>query len=114
MLRAWKGWRTIRGYAEGGKEEKERESIMLTPPPLLPTESADVLLTVPAAWDAAGCAIMREAAIKAGLVRSSQGGDKNWRDRLVFSFFLFFFLFSLGDTFATHTMPIHKYAHNPR
>lgn len=46
------------------------------------TEAADVLLTVPAAWDAAGCAIMREAAIKAGLVQSSRGGDKNWRDRL--------------------------------
>lgn len=41
-----------------------------------------MLLTVPAAWDAAGCAIMREAAIKAGLVQSSRGGDKNWRDRL--------------------------------
>ena len=25
---------------------------------------------------------MREAAIKAGLVQSSRGGDKNWRDRL--------------------------------
>ncbi|KAK4702662.1 hypothetical protein P7C70_g3563, partial [Phenoliferia sp. Uapishka_3] len=45
-------------------------------------EAADVLLTVPAAWDAAGCALMREAAIKAGLVQSSRGGDKNWRERL--------------------------------
>ncbi|KAI5477442.1 protein of heat shock protein Hsp70 family [Pseudohyphozyma bogoriensis] len=45
-------------------------------------EAADVLLTVPAAWDAAGCAIMRQAALKAGLVQSSRGGDKNWRDRL--------------------------------
>lgn len=41
-----------------------------------------MLLTVPAAWDAAGCDIMREAAIKAGLVQSSRGGVKNWRDRL--------------------------------
>lgn len=40
------------------------------------------MLTVPAAWDAAGCALMREAAIRAGLVQSSRGGDKNWRDRL--------------------------------
>ncbi|KAK4692622.1 hypothetical protein P7C70_g9089, partial [Phenoliferia sp. Uapishka_3] len=45
-------------------------------------DSADVLLTVPAAWDAAGCALMREAAIRANLVQSSRGGDKNWRDRL--------------------------------
>ncbi|ORY76553.1 hypothetical protein BCR35DRAFT_120949 [Leucosporidium creatinivorum] len=45
-------------------------------------DSADVLLTVPAAWDAAGCSLMREAAIRAGLVQSSRGGDKNWRDRL--------------------------------
>lgn len=48
----------------------------------LRTDSADVLLTVPAAWDAAGCSLMREAAIRAGLVQSSRGGDKNWRDRL--------------------------------
>ncbi|GAA5822338.1 hypothetical protein JCM10212_005680 [Sporobolomyces blumeae] len=45
-------------------------------------ESADVILTVPAAWDAAGCSIMRDAAIKAGMVQSARGGDKNWRDRL--------------------------------
>lgn len=45
-------------------------------------DAADVLLTVPAAWDAAGCSLMREAAIRAGLVQSSRGGDKNWRDRL--------------------------------
>ncbi|EKM76218.1 hypothetical protein AGABI1DRAFT_45220 [Agaricus bisporus var. burnettii JB137-S8] len=44
--------------------------------------SADVLLTVPAAWDAKGCDMMREAAITAGLVRSSHAGDKNWKDRL--------------------------------
>ncbi|KAJ3572787.1 hypothetical protein NP233_g2855 [Leucocoprinus birnbaumii] len=44
--------------------------------------SADVLLTVPAAWDAKGCDMMREAAIAAGLVQSSRAGDRNWRDRL--------------------------------
>ncbi|KAG5638936.1 hypothetical protein H0H81_008436 [Sphagnurus paluster] len=44
--------------------------------------SADVWLTVPAAWDAKGCDIMREAAIAAGLVQSSRAGDYNWRDRL--------------------------------
>ncbi|KAF8890667.1 hypothetical protein BD779DRAFT_1438377 [Infundibulicybe gibba] len=44
--------------------------------------SADVWLTVPAAWDAKGCGMMREAAIAAGLVQSSRAGDRNWRDRL--------------------------------
>ncbi|KAL1757052.1 hypothetical protein FB107DRAFT_260277 [Schizophyllum commune] len=44
--------------------------------------SADVWLTVPAAWDASGCNIMREAAIQAGLVASARAGDKDWRDRL--------------------------------
>jgi hypothetical protein len=46
------------------------------------SDSADVWLTVPAAWDAKGCDIMREAAITAGLVQSSRAGDRNWRDRL--------------------------------
>ncbi|THH09897.1 hypothetical protein EW146_g8542 [Bondarzewia mesenterica] len=45
-------------------------------------DSADVWLTVPAAWDAKGCELMREAAIAAGLVHSSRAGDSNWRDRL--------------------------------
>ncbi|SGY56999.1 BQ5605_C006g04207 [Microbotryum silenes-dioicae] len=45
-------------------------------------DSAEVLLTVPAAWDAAGCNLMREAAIRAHLVQSSRGGDIHWRDRL--------------------------------
>ncbi|KII84108.1 hypothetical protein PLICRDRAFT_168186 [Plicaturopsis crispa FD-325 SS-3] len=44
--------------------------------------SADVWLTVPAAWDARGCDMMREAAITAGLVQSYRAGDVNWRDRL--------------------------------
>ncbi|KAK7676061.1 hypothetical protein QCA50_020985 [Cerrena zonata] len=45
-------------------------------------DSADVWLTVPAAWDARGCQIMRDAAIAAGLVQSARAGDVNWRDRL--------------------------------
>ncbi|KAG8732129.1 hypothetical protein FRC10_001198 [Ceratobasidium sp. 414] len=48
-------------------------------------DAADVWLTVPAAWDAKGCDIMREAAIQAGLVQNAsatKGTDKNWRDRL--------------------------------
>ncbi|KDR79932.1 hypothetical protein GALMADRAFT_153665 [Galerina marginata CBS 339.88] len=44
--------------------------------------TADVWLTVPAAWDAKGCDIMREAAITAGLVARSRAGDNNWRERL--------------------------------
>ncbi|KAF9006946.1 hypothetical protein BDQ17DRAFT_1423037 [Cyathus striatus] len=44
--------------------------------------SADVWLTVPAAWDAKGCSMMRDAAIAAGLVQSVRAGDSNWRDRL--------------------------------
>ncbi|GAA5914368.1 Hsp70 family protein [Sporobolomyces salmoneus] len=45
-------------------------------------DAANVILTVPAAWDATACSLMREAAIRAGLVQSSRGGDFNWRDRL--------------------------------
>ncbi|GAA5990623.1 hypothetical protein JCM11641_007059 [Rhodosporidiobolus odoratus] len=44
--------------------------------------AADVLLTVPAAWDAAACSLMRESALRGGLVQSSRGGDVDWRDRL--------------------------------
>ncbi|KAL0952735.1 hypothetical protein HGRIS_006966 [Hohenbuehelia grisea] len=44
--------------------------------------SADVWLTVPAAWDAKGCDIMREAAIAAGLVANAGAADRNWRERL--------------------------------
>ncbi|KAG9217771.1 hypothetical protein CCMSSC00406_0003540 [Pleurotus cornucopiae] len=44
--------------------------------------SADVWLTVPAAWDAKGCDLMREAAISAGLVQSARAGDREWRERL--------------------------------
>ncbi|KAF8272697.1 hypothetical protein EI94DRAFT_1769673 [Lactarius quietus] len=45
-------------------------------------DSADVWLTVPAAWDARGCDLMREAAITAGLVHSVGARDRDWRDRL--------------------------------
>jgi len=44
--------------------------------------AADVWLTVPAAWDAMGCQMMRDAAIDAQLVQSSRAGDRDWRDRL--------------------------------
>jgi len=40
-------------------------------------DSADVWLTVPAAWDAKGCEIMREGAISAGLVAQFSAADKN-------------------------------------
>ncbi|KAJ7621724.1 actin-like ATPase domain-containing protein, partial [Mycena polygramma] len=43
---------------------------------------ADVWVTVPAAWDERGCALMREAAIAADLVRPAYPGDVVWRDRL--------------------------------
>ena len=39
-------------------------------------------MTVPAAWDAMGCQMMRDAAINAQLVQSSRAGDRDWRDRL--------------------------------
>ena len=45
-------------------------------------DSADVWLTVPAAWDAKGCEIMREAAIAARLVDQYSVQDVNWEDRL--------------------------------
>jgi len=45
-------------------------------------DTADVWLTVPAAWDAMGCQMMRDAAIAAGLVRSARAGDHEWRERL--------------------------------
>ncbi|KAI0052499.1 actin-like ATPase domain-containing protein [Auriscalpium vulgare] len=45
-------------------------------------DSADVWLTVPAAWDAKGGDLMRDAALHGGLVRSAHAGDVNWRNRL--------------------------------
>ncbi|KIM65535.1 hypothetical protein SCLCIDRAFT_1212271 [Scleroderma citrinum Foug A] len=44
--------------------------------------TADVILTCPAAWDAKGSDMMRAAAIEAGLVQSAHARDVNWRDRL--------------------------------
>jgi len=57
-------------------------------------DAADVWLTVPAAWDAKGCDIMREAAIQAGLVQASRAGDIHWRDRLHIITFVSSFFFS--------------------
>ena len=45
-------------------------------------DSADVWLTVPAAWDAKGCELMREAAISAGLVQQFAAHDRDWESRL--------------------------------
>jgi molecular chaperone DnaK (HSP70) len=45
-------------------------------------DSAEVWLTVPAAWDAKGCDIMRASAIAAGLVQSARPDDIHWKDRL--------------------------------
>ena len=59
------------------------------------TDSADVWLTVPAAWDTNCCSIMRSAAITAGLVQVATAGDINWRDRLHIITLVIFFLISL-------------------
>lgn len=45
-------------------------------------DAANVWLTVPAAWDAKGCEMMREAAIAAGLVQNTRHDDLLWKDRL--------------------------------
>jgi hypothetical protein len=45
-------------------------------------DAAAVWLTVPAAWDARGCELMREAALSAGLVASARAGEVGWRERL--------------------------------
>ncbi|EJD43571.1 hypothetical protein AURDEDRAFT_66345 [Auricularia subglabra TFB-10046 SS5] len=63
--------------------EYAREQITRDISSVADLDSAEVWLTVPAAWDAQGCSIMREAAIQAGLVRSAHAGDRDrWRDRL--------------------------------
>ena len=46
------------------------------------SDSAEMSLVVPAAWDQRGCDIMRTAAIRAGLVKSVNAGDIAWRNRL--------------------------------
>ncbi|KAF9505410.1 hypothetical protein BS47DRAFT_1374308 [Hydnum rufescens UP504] len=43
---------------------------------------ANVYLTVPSSWDARKCLILREAAIKAGLVAQITSQDTSWMDRL--------------------------------
>ncbi|KAJ7802663.1 hypothetical protein B0H14DRAFT_3779901, partial [Mycena olivaceomarginata] len=45
-------------------------------------DTADLWVTVPATWDLRGCALMRDAAIAAGVVQSAHPGDVAWRDRL--------------------------------
>ncbi|KAJ6542699.1 hypothetical protein B0H19DRAFT_957504 [Mycena capillaripes] len=62
--------------------EYAREQITRDIGAIADLNSADVWVTVPAAWDARGCAMMREAAIAAGLVQSAYPGDIAWRDRL--------------------------------
>ncbi|KAJ7778510.1 actin-like ATPase domain-containing protein [Mycena metata] len=62
--------------------EYGREQITRDIAAIADLNSADVWVTVPAAWDARGCALMREAAIAAGLVQSAYPGDVHWRDRL--------------------------------
>ncbi|KAJ7777521.1 actin-like ATPase domain-containing protein [Mycena maculata] len=62
--------------------EYAREQITRDIGAIADLNSADVWVTVPAAWDARGCALMRDAAIAAGLVQSSYAGDTAWRDRL--------------------------------
>lgn len=46
------------------------------------SDSADVWVTVPAAWDTQGCSLMHDASIAAGLVQSAYPGDVHWPDRL--------------------------------
>ncbi|KAK4702478.1 hypothetical protein P7C70_g3743, partial [Phenoliferia sp. Uapishka_3] len=43
---------------------------------------ATVVLTVPSSWTAAGCQVMRDAALKVGMVRSTGTTDRDWRSRL--------------------------------
>ncbi|KAJ7145829.1 hypothetical protein C8R44DRAFT_972814 [Mycena epipterygia] len=62
--------------------EYAREQITRDIGAIADLNSADVWVTVPAAWDARGCALMREAGIAAGLVQSAHAGDIAWRDRL--------------------------------
>ncbi|KAF7297155.1 FAD-binding PCMH-type domain-containing protein [Mycena indigotica] len=59
--------------------------------------SADVWLTVPAAWDARGYAMMRAAAIAAGLVQSAYPGDTTWRDPFINSALPKIFLFVMRE-----------------
>ncbi|OCB85968.1 actin-like ATPase domain-containing protein [Sanghuangporus baumii] len=62
--------------------EYAKEEITRTIGAVADLDSADVWLTVPAAWDAKGCELMREAALSAGLVQQFSATDRNWEDRL--------------------------------
>ncbi|KAJ6526569.1 hypothetical protein DFH09DRAFT_936040 [Mycena vulgaris] len=62
--------------------EYAREQITRDIGAIADLNSADVWVTVPAAWDARATALMRDAAIAAGLVQSAYAGDNAWRERL--------------------------------
>ncbi|KAJ7619528.1 actin-like ATPase domain-containing protein [Roridomyces roridus] len=62
--------------------EYAREQITAEIGAIADLNTCDVWMTVPAAWDAKGCALMRRASIDAGLVQKSHSGDTEWRDRL--------------------------------
>ena len=59
-------------------------------------DSADVWLTVPAAWDAKGCELMREAAISAGLVQQFAAHDRDWESRLHIITYAFCYFFGFA------------------
>lgn len=66
---------------------------------------------MPAAWDAKGCGIMREAAITAGLVQSARAGDRDWRDRLrIIRFGAQFISWRLLMRLSDTILPSHEYS----
>ncbi|KZV91854.1 hypothetical protein EXIGLDRAFT_693266 [Exidia glandulosa HHB12029] len=62
--------------------EYSREQITRDISSVADLDTAQVWLTVPAAWNQKACAMMRDAAIRAQLVRSAHAHDRNWRSRL--------------------------------
>ncbi|KAJ7682898.1 hypothetical protein B0H17DRAFT_1075328, partial [Mycena rosella] len=62
--------------------EYAREQITRDIGAIADLNSADVWVTVPAAWDARATALMRDAGIAAGLVQRAHAGDSAWRERL--------------------------------
>ncbi|KAJ7468633.1 hypothetical protein FB451DRAFT_1560344 [Mycena latifolia] len=62
--------------------EYAREQITRDIGAIADLNSADVWVTVPAAWDARATALMRDAGLAAGLVQSAHAGDSAWRERL--------------------------------
>ncbi|KAJ7036189.1 hypothetical protein C8F04DRAFT_1394417 [Mycena alexandri] len=62
--------------------EYVREQITRDNVAIADLNSADVWVTVPAAWDTQGCSLMHDASIAAGLVQSAYPGDVHWPDRL--------------------------------